>query len=362
MKKKPQKINKQKKPAIKITQAEKQKKSEQLQTPTKKSKLKKINPSKTSLKKISSLKTNPSLGIHPSLGVLCALGVALSLGISPSLTKKAYTDGASFLFVIFCRGLFPIFCLFIFTQIIKKPLNIDKIPLKAIIMICLAIPTTAIAYLSSIIFISPNFAVVILYLFPIMALVIVAIQNQKIPTFFTLLAYFCALGSLVLVIGPAFGNIDFRGVILAFIAAIGSTGLLFVGHVAGAKVKAYSLVFIGSVALSVIAGISMLLFDLFIPPQTYIGWQYLSFSIALYMIGYLLIVLSTSYLRPDLASLVMNIEPLVGVITVYFVLGDALSWWQFFGVITLIIAISVGGILAHRESLEPEDLIILEHS
>ena len=302
------------------------------------------------------------LGAYPLLGVLLAVFAAISLGLAPTLIKRAYLDGAGLLFAIFCRGIMPVIVLFLFVKLSKKRFNIKKIPKAALFMISFSLSMTALFYMGAIIFISPGLAVVLLYIFPIIVLFVVSIQNQKMPSILTMLAYFLALLGIILVIGPNFQNLDIRGVLLALGAGCTASIMFFVGHVAGPDAKPSALIFFGSSVLTIIALILMLVLDRFQMPQSLVGWQYLSMGTFFYSCGMISVLIAVNYLRADLASLAMNIEPFVGAVTVYFVLGDTMSNLQIFGIIIVVFAISWGGILAHREALEPEDMIAFEHS
>ena len=325
-----------------------------------------LDPPKTSAQSSAKKPKNKGkpvgLGAHPLLGVFIALFAAISLGLAPTLIKRAYLDGAGLLFAIFCRGIMPVIVLFLFAIFSKKSFNIKKIPKAALFMISFSISMTALFYMSAILFISPGLAVVLLYIFPIIVLFVVSVQNQKMPSLLTMLAYFLALLGIILVIGPNFQNLDIRGVLLALGAGCTASIMFFVGHVAGPDAKPSALIFFGSSVLTIIALILMLVLDRFQMPQSLVGWEYLSMGTFFYSCGMILVLIAVNYLRADLASLAMNIEPFVGALTVYFVLGDTMSGLQIFGIIIVVFAISWGGILAHREALEPEDMIAFEHS
>ncbi len=293
-----------------------------------------------------------SLGTQPLLGALISLSAALSIGITPVLFKYAYEDGAGAIFVILLHGLVPVIFLYLFAILCKKPLALREIPRKAIILACLSLNLTAFGSVYAITFISPSLMIIILYTFPILVLLTTAFLTKKAPSLLLTVFYISTFLGLALAIGPEFQTINLWGVLLAFLAAIGSAMFYFVGHVAGDKIGTHRLVFIGSVSLTIISLILLIASDGYSPPASHFGWGLLLIGAFCYMLGIILIFLSATYLRPDLASLIMNIEPFVTITTAFLLLGDRLSVIQMLGVCVVIASITLSGIIAHRQHLD----------
>ena len=294
---------------------------------------------------------------------MLALGSSVLLGITPSLAKVGYNEGAGLFFVVLLRsGLGPVITLFLYSIIIKQPLRLHKIPKKALMVSACSMPLVAFGLMGSIQYITPGLAVTILYAFPIIVLISVAFMNWKFPSFKLTLIYLIAFLGLATAIGAKFDTVSWLGVGLAFCAAIGASMLMFLGGMAGSAVKPHSVLFLGSAFVALIALLMMLLTGNVGLPSSSLGWGVLILAALIYTCGMVMVIVSTSVLRPDLATLFMNIEPFVGITTAYLLLGDILSPVQFIGVVAVIFAISVGGIVAHREHLEPDDITVIEHS
>ena len=294
-----------------------------------------------------------SLGTQPLFGALVALFAALSIGITPTLFKYAYEDGAGAIFVILLHGLVPVIFLYLFSILYKKPLALHKIPTRAILLACLSLNLTAFGSVYAITFISPGLMIIILYTFPILVLLTTAFLTKRIPSLLLMLFYISTFMGLALAIGPEFETINMWGVLLAFLAAIGSAMFYFVGHIAGDEVGTHSVVFVGSISLTSISLVLLIATNGYQPPASNIGWGLLLIGAFCYMLGIILIFLSTTYLRPDLASLIMNIEPFVTITTAYFLLGDKLLPIQILGVCVVIASITASGIIAHKETSQP---------
>ncbi len=293
-----------------------------------------------------------ALGSKPLSGILLTLIAALSLGITPALFKYAYDDGAGALFVILLHGLVPVIFLWLFSIIHKQPLNIRIIPRKAILLACCSLNLTAFGTIYALTFISPGLMIIILYIFPILVLLTIAFLTKKLPSLLLSLFYITTFIGLCLAIGPEFNTINLWGVFLALLAAIGAAMLYFIGYIAGGEVKTHSIIFIGSFALTIISVVLILLTDGYQPPVSISGWTLLLIGIFCYMVGIAFIYLSTTFLRPDLASLIMNIEPFITIATAYFLLGDVLLPVQIIGVCVVIVSISISGVIAHKNHLE----------
>ncbi len=307
--------------------------------------------------------TFEGLGTHPILGIILALGSAVLLGVTPSLSKIVYQEGGNVLSVVLVRsGFIPVISLFLYSKIIKQPLQLHKISPKVVLIAGLSMSMTAFGLMSSINYISPNLAVVILYSFPIIVLISVSILNRKLPSFKLASIYFVAFLGLVLAIGAKFDTISWFGVGLAFIAAAGASVIMFVGHIAGREVKSHSILFMGSFFVGVMAVLAILFTGKITFPASTVGWSALILAAICYTFGMLMVIVSTTVFRPDLATLFMNFEPFVGIVTAYLLLGHILTPLQLLGVFAVIIAISVGGVIGHREHMEPEDMTVIEHS
>ncbi len=291
-----------------------------------------------------------SLGTQPLLGALISFAAAVFLGISPVFFKYAYDDGAGAIFVILLHGLVPVIFLYLFSILFQKPFALRKIPKKAVILACVSLNLTAFGAVYAITFISPSLMIIILYTFPILVLLTTAFLTKKLPSLLLSVFYISTFLGLALAIGPEFQTINLWGVLFAFLAAIGSAMFYFVGHVAGEDVGTHSLIFIGSISLTIISLIVLIASDGYSPPASGIGWGILLIGAFCYMLGVILIFVSTTYLRPDLASLIMNVEPFVTITTAFLLLGDKLSAIQILGVCVVIASITVSGIIAHKQN------------
>ncbi|MCH9853246.1 MAG: DMT family transporter [Alphaproteobacteria bacterium] len=293
-----------------------------------------------------------SLGRHPRLGALFSLCAAVSIGITPSFSKYAYQEGADVLFVLLLDGLVPMVALWVYAIIIKQPLNIKEIPIRAVILSSIALIFTAYGALYAITFISPNLMIVILYTFPMMVFFTIAFLTKKRPSLKLTLIYLTVFIGLILTVGPQFNMLHPLGLILAVVGAIGSACMYFVDYAANHKIQTHRLVFVGSVSVTILTLILIIITGDYQTPYSVSGWVFLIAAELFYALGIFLIFLSVAFLRPDLGSLIMNIEPFVAIGTAYLLLGDVLLPLQWAGVCVVIGAVSLGGILAHKENIE----------
>ena len=293
-----------------------------------------------------------SLGKHPVLGAGISLSAAVFLGICPSLFQYAFRDGASTLFILFLHGLAPTLILLCYALIVKKPLNLRKTPLRAGILSTIAISLSAISIMYALTLIPASLVIILIYIFPILVFITTAILTRKMPSIRLMLIYLLTFFGLVLAVGPSFDNINLWGVLLSLLGAFGCAMMYFVGHASKGMVETHSPLLIGCINLTLIAFVAMILTDDYQMSGSLFGFSLLILGVIFYGLGTICIFLSVDFLRPDLSSLIMNIEPFVTIITAYFLLHDSLSFVQLLGVCVVIGSLTLGGIIAHKEGIE----------
>jgi drug/metabolite transporter (DMT)-like permease len=202
---------------------------------------------------------------------------------------------------------------------------------KSVIVMGLVSALVGSAYLSSVAFIPVTIAVVILYTFPV--LVVMAepfVNGGRFGRVRFALAIIAFIG-VVLVIGPGFETLDWRGLALAMIASIGAAIQFFAASRSAAMPLMPKLFWIHIIVLP------MTLVILFVTggfkPVTMLALAPYASAITIiaFIFGFALQVAALARIAPGSAALVFSLEPVVAALAAALMLGEAMVPLQYLG-------------------------------
>ena len=163
-------------------------------------------------------------------GVIFALVAGILFGLIGPTTKIAYNSGASVALTIFLRYAVASIIILPFIPYQKNLLKIFKKNLKYFLSISAGSILLTLGLLTSVIFIEVSLTILIFCLYPIYVLLFsIIIDKEKISLIVKILFFVTFLG-IVLVIGPSFKVINIIGILLAFVASLGSTSMIIVNQ------------------------------------------------------------------------------------------------------------------------------------
>ena len=163
-------------------------------------------------------------------GVIFALVAGILFGLIGPTTKIAYNSGASVALTIFLRYAVASIIILPFIPYQKNLLEIFKKNLKYFLSISAGSIFLTLGLLTSVIFIEVSLTILIFCLYPIYVLLFsIIIDKEKISLIVKILFFVTFLG-IVLVIGPFFKVINIVGILLAFLASLGSTSMIIVNQ------------------------------------------------------------------------------------------------------------------------------------
>ena len=163
-------------------------------------------------------------------GVIFALVAGILFGLIGPTTKIAYNSGASVALTIFLRYAVASIIILPFIPYQKNLLEIFKKNLKYFLSISAGSILLTLGLLTSVIFIEVSLTILIFCLYPIYVLLFsIIVDKEKISLTVKFLFFVTFLG-IVLVIGPSFKVINIIGILLAFLASLGSTSMIIVNQ------------------------------------------------------------------------------------------------------------------------------------
>ena len=282
-------------------------------------------------------------------GVIFALVAGILFGLIGPTTKIAYNSGASVALTIFLRYAVASIIILPFIPYQKNLLEILKKNLKYFLSISAGSILLTLGLLTSVIFIEVSLTILIFCLYPIYVLLFsIIVDKEKISLTVKILFFVTFLG-IVLVIGPSFKVINIVGILLAFLASMGSTSMIIVNQKMSIKgispipinifINVFNTIFffvILKIFFSLNFNFDINIYLLILIPSVCYSFALLSQLIAIPKIG-------QSY-----TALFLYLEPVVGVLGAVFLLKENLETYQMIGASIVIISLLSASFISSR--------------
>ena len=282
-------------------------------------------------------------------GVIFALVAGILFGLIGPTTKIAYNSGASVALTIFLRYAVASIIILPFIPYQKNLLEIFKKNLKYFLSISAGSILLTLGLLTSVIFIEVSLTILIFCLYPIYVFLFsIIVDKEKISLTVKILFFVTFLG-IILVIGPSFKVINIVGILLAFLASLGSTSMIIVNQKMSIKgispipinifINVFNTFFffvILKIFFSLNFNFDINIYLLILIPSVCYSFALLSQLIAIPKIG-------QSY-----TALFLYLEPVVGVLGAVFLLKENLETYQMIGASIVIISLLSASFISRR--------------
>ncbi len=282
-------------------------------------------------------------------GVIFALVAGILFGLIGPTTKIAYNSGASVALTIFLRYAVASIIILPFIPYQKNLLEIFKKNLIYFLSISAGSILLTLGLLTSVIFIEVSLTILIFCLYPIYVLLFsIIVDKEKISLTVKILFFVTFLG-IILVIGPSFKVINIVGILLAFLASLGSTSMIIVNQKMSIKgispipinifINVFNTFFffvILKIFFSLNFNFGINIYLLILIPSVCYSFALLSQLIAIPKIG-------QSY-----TALFLYLEPVVGVLGAVFLLKENLETYQMIGTSIVIISLLSASFITRR--------------
>ncbi len=279
------------------------------------------------------------------LGSAIAVAAATGYALANTSATVAYGGGSNALTVAGTRFLVPTVALMIWLRLSGLPLVLPKREgsIAALLGFLTALYTWAL--LNSFNSIPFAVAVLIFYLFPLLAAAMVATLGWQKFSWKTGAGILLALCGLALALDVQGGRVNAAGVLLAFLAAAGLAVVIAVSSRLLGKSDARPVTFyMASVAAAVLLMLCVASGSLALP-QTQAGWAGLIAAAAFYGFAMIAFFIALSMIGPVRASLLSYAEAVISAWLGAVVLGQAATPLQMAGIALVILAL-VGTTLA----------------
>lgn len=287
---------------------------------------------------------------------LSAAGVAIALAgaffygfniVFVSISAKAGISGAV---LVIYRNLMMLLIASAVLAITRTRFHIPKSDRGGIALIGLTSIGVGVGYLSAVAYIPVTVAAVIFYTFPILIVIATPFIDKRPLTpamiFVTLLAF----AGVVMVVGPAMDSLDWRGIVLAFIASMSAAIQFFAGTRCKHTPVASKLIGVQAIALPFALVVASLAGGIKPPTILLNAPVAVCLTIGGFMLGFLCQMLALNRIPASAAGLAFCGEPVVAAISSALVLDERLGLLQYVGGALVISAIILNVVLENRRS------------
>ena len=278
------------------------------------------------------------------VGDTLALTAAVAFAVSNASASLAFSGGSNPLTLAAVRFVLPVVVLVTWLTAQGRSVWLPK--RDGWIAVALGVLTAVYSWalLSAIGAIPLALAILIFYLFPLVATVILGICGWEKLGWKTIAAIVVAFVGLTLALDPRVGHFDVAGVTLAFVAAL---GLGIVVAVSSRVLRAGNsrpvTLYMAAVSAVLLIAFCAMQGD-FVLPNTTTGWVGFAAAAVLYAFAMIAFFIAVAMIGPMRSSLLCYAEPVVAAGLGVVLLGEALTPVQISG-IALVVGALVGATL-----------------
>ncbi len=180
-------------------------------------------------------------------------------------------------------------------------------------------------YLAAVEYIPVSLAAVAIYVFPLMVAALAHFTEKSRLTRLHGLAFLAAFGGLALALGPEFDNLDWRGLALAGIGAVGSAGMLIFTARQPQEVDSMTHTLWVNVVGLVGVGILVAFGSGIRLPSGGPGWEAFAGALGIYTLAIIAVLAGAKLAGAARAAMIMNLEPVLTMGLAALVLHEALG-------------------------------------
>lgn len=275
-------------------------------------------------------------------------GSAVFFSLITTFSKLAYNGGATPLALTWIRFAAFVALIGAYQVIRGGSFRLPRRNMLATLPMAVGMMMMSVGYLSSVVYIKVSLAVILLYSFPLMVGVLATASGRERIRLTKALALLVAFAGLVLAVGLDAASLDWRGVALALIAALGVAGTMTFGGPYLEGVDTFAVNVWTNVWMLIAMAAYLPIFGGAVVPTGVEGWIGLFGATLCYILGFVLMFAALKLLPPSQTAVMMNIEPVVSILAAVFVLGETIAPLQWMGVAIMLAALCFSAVAGIR--------------
>ena len=278
------------------------------------------------------------IAIDKAAGAGLMLLASLSFGLGPTLASLAYSGGASVTAVLLFRAAFALIVVWLLIRLQGRSVSHQRPSFLASAALGLLATGVSYGYLGAVEYVPVSIATLLFFTYPIFT----AIFDRESRSRSGLRLWLCmalAFIGLALALGVKVTGADWRGIALAFSAALCMTGTILLSRKLLGVSSSNIVLFWNLIAMLLILGAVSLWLPPALPAGTE-GWLGFLGMAAAFVIGYCAFLAGVARLGAAPASLINNAEPVISIVAAALILGQTLGRMEQLGVTIVLGAIA----------------------
>jgi len=271
--------------------------------------------------------------------IIAAIIAAISLGLITTFATMAYQGGTNPVTLVFFRILIGAVGGLVFFAFTKSDRTLNTSHIPVILGTSIGLYILSLSYMVAVIYIPLSLAVIIFYTYPLILLMLDALKNQTWPRPMVLFGFALAFMGLALSLLPALNNLDWRGIVLAFLAAIGATTVFIFSAQGSRSIGTARLLAVSHFVVLPVSLITVITWNGFSFPSNNLGWVGLLIASVCYLSGVSFQFIAVRFGNPARMAMIFNLEPLVTLMVAAALLGERLNTVQYTGAFLVVLAI-----------------------
>jgi drug/metabolite transporter (DMT)-like permease len=282
------------------------------------------------------------------VGLAFAIAAAAGYGLNAVTAQMAATAGLGGVLVVFWRVVLMLASVVALALIWRASLAIHPRERAAMAVFGLSSAVIGMAYLSSLAFLPVSVAAVVFYLFPILIVLAEPVVEHRRFSVAKLVVVLIGFGGVALVVGGSAGAIDWRGVALALLAAVGAAVQFFAGTRMPRSGLMGKLFWSHLIVLPIVVA-TLAVFGGFKGPAAFAAAPVaMAVTIGAFLISFALQMMALARVSAAVGGLAFLTEPLFATGFAALLLGERLSGWQYLGAALTLAAVGLNAARALR--------------
>lgn len=281
--------------------------------------------------------------------MLLVLLSAVAFAVGPTAARLAFDGGSNALTVVTMRGVIGAVLMAALVAASGQGFRVGRRALLPCLWAGLSCALMSYGFIGSVAYIPVSLAVPVFFAHPVLVAAIWHWRGRERLTARKLALAFAAFAGIALVLGGKFDDLDPIGIGLAVLAAITICSLIvFSARAQETATSTQVNLYVTAMTVAVFAPATTAL-DAWSFPSGIVGWLGLAAAGVGMTVGFLAFFAAFRHIGPVRATMVSNVEPLLGVLFAVATLGERLHPWQWGGVVVVVAALVLFEAPARRQ-------------
>jgi drug/metabolite transporter (DMT)-like permease len=273
--------------------------------------------------------------------ILMVLLSCVAIGVAPVLAKLALDGGSNTFSVVTARNIIMSVILALVICALRRPLKLPALAMRRSLAMGPVYILLGVGYLGAVAYIPVNLTILIYFLHPLFIGILVRLIGHEALSFPRIAALCLALAGLGIAIGAKWTHLNIEGLGLAFMSAVACTIMIVGNSITMKSADSLTVTFWMVLSATTILSVLQIFFGKMAWPVTAEGWVgFIGVGLA-YTVGLTAFFMAIPMLGATRATMLTNIEPLLGIGFAMLILNEQITWFQAMGMLLVFVSIGI---------------------